>query len=332
MSATWFKFYNDLVDDPRYVALSDAAWTLHIHGMAYCSKNLTDGVIPRGMIRRLCGTKDPMKAAKELVAAGMWAEDGDGWEVVDYLKGQRSKAQVEAERKANREKMADYRAMKAAKNAGNTSSNDGCNGVTHSVTNAVSGEEVCSTDTESESDTDNHLQVLPSHQSVSYPESTDLTDEWVTNRAMEQLDGHVNFRYEQISNPGGYRKVYGPKMADAIRCVIAAGGDTYDIDEELESRWPTSDGLWEPRVPASVERSRGNLSIVAAPETTEPLYPPGERWAQSDLAPTDVVDETPLAPPPTNWREQVKAEQAAYRESKDERRAKYHEQVNERNQ
>lgn len=251
MSATWFKFYNDLVDDPRFVALSDAAWTLHIHGMAYCSKNLTDGVIPRGMIRRLCGTKDPMKAAKELVAAGMWAEDDDGWEVVDYLKGQRSKAQVEAAREANRERLAVWRA--GQKPAGNGTGN----AVGNAVTNAVSTDEVRAPDTDTDTDMTTSRLTGLSNAPV------DNSDDWVDSHAKQHLAAHIAFRSNQIDKPKALARSQLPKIIDTIRDVLAKDGDAYDIDDALEDEWPTFDELYEPTKPASVRRLHDRLKVIA---------------------------------------------------------------------
>ena len=101
---TWVKVDDLITEHEKCVDLSDAAWTLWLHGLLYCSRNLTDGRIPAAMLPRLSAVKNPKKAAGELVKAGLWDEHDGAWWVHDYLDHQRSKAQVEAEREAATER------------------------------------------------------------------------------------------------------------------------------------------------------------------------------------------------------------------------------------
>ena len=54
-------------------------WAL---GTAYCADQLTDGVIERDVLKGVLHGRPSDAAA--LVAAGFWAEHGDGWIYVDY--------------------------------------------------------------------------------------------------------------------------------------------------------------------------------------------------------------------------------------------------------
>jgi hypothetical protein len=94
----WFKVEDVMTEHPKCVGLTPFAWTLWLHAMSYCSRNLTDGHIPQAMLPRLCAIKDADKAAAELVDAGMWHVTEDGWAVHDYLDHQRSRADVQADR------------------------------------------------------------------------------------------------------------------------------------------------------------------------------------------------------------------------------------------
>jgi hypothetical protein len=96
--ATWLKIDDTMVENPKCVDLSPFAWTLWLHGVSYCSRNLTDGHIPQAMLPRLTSITDPGRAADELVDAGMWHATEDGYEVHDYLDHQRSRSDVEADR------------------------------------------------------------------------------------------------------------------------------------------------------------------------------------------------------------------------------------------
>lgn len=89
------KLYIAIVDHPKFVGLSDAAWTLWMHGLVYAGRSQSDGLIPTGMLNRLCNTRNPTKAAAELVTAGAWEIDVDGWVIHDYLGWQTSAAEIE---------------------------------------------------------------------------------------------------------------------------------------------------------------------------------------------------------------------------------------------
>ena len=95
---TWVKIDDLITEHPKFVGLTDAAWTLWIHGLAYSGRNLTDGLIPTGMLRRLCNTANPAKAAAELVTTGLWDLVPAGWEIHDYCEHQRTSDEVEEQR------------------------------------------------------------------------------------------------------------------------------------------------------------------------------------------------------------------------------------------
>jgi len=94
--STWVKLPDKLPDEPAVAGLSDAAFRLHVTALCYCSRHLTDGLVPDAMIGRW-GVRGAQRAANELVEAGLWAWKGDGdYTIPDYLDTQRSRAQVEA--------------------------------------------------------------------------------------------------------------------------------------------------------------------------------------------------------------------------------------------
>ncbi|MCW2768361.1 MAG: hypothetical protein JWO11_4320, partial [Nocardioides sp.] len=83
----------------------DAAW-LHVCALAYASRNLTDGLIPAGVVPRLSDRKQPKKLADKLESIGLWhAADHDcprcprpgpdEYVIHDYLVHQRSAEKVE---------------------------------------------------------------------------------------------------------------------------------------------------------------------------------------------------------------------------------------------
>lgn len=98
---TWVKVDVDCTEHPKLVGLSDAAWVMWLHGLTYAGRNLSDGFIPTGMMSRLCNTKNPRRAADELVKAGLWDVSPDGWTIHDYLEHQRSADSVTKHKRAS---------------------------------------------------------------------------------------------------------------------------------------------------------------------------------------------------------------------------------------
>lgn len=91
---TWVRIDDQMPDHPKVAGLTSDAFRLHITGLCYASRHLTDGDIPRAMIDRW-GVRHADRAAHELCSAGLWVEIPTGWRIHDYLEHQRSKAQVE---------------------------------------------------------------------------------------------------------------------------------------------------------------------------------------------------------------------------------------------
>jgi len=128
----WIRVSDDFYDNDKMLAAGTIGRDLYWHGMAFCNRNLTDGLIPRGRAVALVdwthaailtGThsgvdgQDCAPIAVGLVLdAELWHEDGHDclgcvqpgprhYVVHDYLKYQPSRAEVEAKAEANRERV-----------------------------------------------------------------------------------------------------------------------------------------------------------------------------------------------------------------------------------
>ena len=107
---SWLKLDDQFFDHPKVVqAGRDAAW-LHIAGMLYCARYLTDGFIPQGMVRRLTDVDRPEECAHTLVAVRLWEEAQGGYLVHDYLHYNPSRAKSEKDAEAARDRMRRNRA------------------------------------------------------------------------------------------------------------------------------------------------------------------------------------------------------------------------------
>lgn len=120
---------DEFPDHEKVDPLTDGAFRLHVSGMHYCARKLTDGRIPAARVPRLTPTFKPKHLA-ELVAADMWHEDGKGcgtetcptgdageYVVHDYLEWNKPREWWQARRRAETDRKAAYRARVAARKA-----------------------------------------------------------------------------------------------------------------------------------------------------------------------------------------------------------------------
>jgi hypothetical protein len=97
---TWTKLSEDFDQHPKIVAAGPMAELLHIHGLLYCNRYLTDGHIPATAVRRLAPNPTGfLRSVERLVELGIWVEVEGGYDVHDFLEYQPSRAKVLAERK-----------------------------------------------------------------------------------------------------------------------------------------------------------------------------------------------------------------------------------------
>lgn len=114
---TWVKLDDSFYDHPKVANLTPGAGWLHICGLCYCGRQLTDGVIPKGVEKRLTANVNVSKQVDELIDAGLWIDDGDTYRIHDFLEYQPSREKVLTEREAGaeRQRKARERRMKEAK-------------------------------------------------------------------------------------------------------------------------------------------------------------------------------------------------------------------------
>lgn len=91
----WVKVDDGFADHPKTLMLSLAAQGLWLAGLCYASRHMTDGRLPAAFLRRV-GDDGAAAAAEELVAVGLWHDNGAGWHIHDYTDYQRTREQIEA--------------------------------------------------------------------------------------------------------------------------------------------------------------------------------------------------------------------------------------------
>jgi hypothetical protein len=102
----WARFDDQFYDHPKVLSL-DPALALQCVGLqllatCWCSKQLSDGVLPASLPSRLGANR---KIVAELVRVGMWEDGGTEYIIHDYLDYNPSREQVEADREAAKERM-----------------------------------------------------------------------------------------------------------------------------------------------------------------------------------------------------------------------------------
>lgn len=103
---TWVKLTDSALDEPFLLDVSRGAVLLHIEALAYSNRYATDGVIHRAALRKLTTEPDPLAAAAELVAAGMWMATQEGWQLLWLLNDQPSSDEIQASREQARHRQA----------------------------------------------------------------------------------------------------------------------------------------------------------------------------------------------------------------------------------
>jgi hypothetical protein len=110
---SWLRIDDGFVEHPKILDLSDRAFRLHLAGLCYSARNLTDGVLVERSVRVLFAvTSAQRKHLLELVSASVW-EEGDGvWVIRDYLDYNPSAVKVKETRAAAKERMAKAREVR----------------------------------------------------------------------------------------------------------------------------------------------------------------------------------------------------------------------------
>lgn len=112
----WVRLTDDWYDDPDIIDAGPLAMLLWPVLISWSARNLQDGKIPAGQIRRLVDWSalgaEPEQAVASLVAAGRLQETAGGYLIVNFLKYQPSRAKVLSDRDASKDRAAKSRASK----------------------------------------------------------------------------------------------------------------------------------------------------------------------------------------------------------------------------
>jgi hypothetical protein len=137
----WVRISDDFYDHVKFADVTPLGVALWVTSLAWCNRNLTDGVIPRSVAARLIDTRGIalyetdvergqealwLDAVGELTHSGLWVDEGKQYRIHDYLRFQPSGEKIRAERKKTAERQEAWR---------NRNRNEGSNGQDNGVTN-----------------------------------------------------------------------------------------------------------------------------------------------------------------------------------------------------
>lgn len=121
---TWFKVDDGFYDHPKVVALQDNPhWplclSLWLLGGSYSARQLTDGFVPMGQLRRMAigmSHEQVEEVITILVHNELWREEGAGIRFCDWSDYQPTRQDVLDKRKTERDRKAEWRRNKLKKN------------------------------------------------------------------------------------------------------------------------------------------------------------------------------------------------------------------------
>jgi hypothetical protein len=100
---TWFKVDDSFHAHPKVLATDADALGLWVVAGSWSGANLTDGFVPDHVLTRLL--PDAVNLARKLITAGLWRKARGGYRFHDWGEFNPKREDVEAERKAARERM-----------------------------------------------------------------------------------------------------------------------------------------------------------------------------------------------------------------------------------
>lgn len=97
---TWIKLRPTLPEDDRWLDAGPVAFAVHVAALCWCDQQLTDGAVSPPRVRRIANAfgippAQADSAAETLVDIGFWEKIDQGYQIVDYLKDQLAKEDIE---------------------------------------------------------------------------------------------------------------------------------------------------------------------------------------------------------------------------------------------
>ena len=206
---TWVKIDDSFPDHPKVIGLSDKAFRVHIEGLCYCGRFLTDGFIPTTVATKFVSSD--LAIIDELCEAGLWIDLPNGYEIHDYLEHQSSKSDVTEKKETAKEKAKRYREAKKNK-------------APIEPTNDADWDEL-------ETSPNRHLERSENvrHQSTEYREQS--TENRVQRTDIEIKDKNISL--PRVKSAKNAVEIIGHKLSEAR----ANGINAWNLSKLVEEEW-----------------------------------------------------------------------------------------------
>lgn len=114
MPTSWIRWDVDYFTNPKAITAGVEGRALHMASACWSGMHATDGYVPADAVRVLCMWADvpQRKALDRVVDSGLWVANGTGFVLPGYLERNPSRADVERERAAQRERQRRYRSRR----------------------------------------------------------------------------------------------------------------------------------------------------------------------------------------------------------------------------
>lgn len=100
---------DNFADHPKNASLSDSAFRLHVAGILYCARHMTDGLLAADEVPRLV-RRFRRGALEELLDRRIWLRVMDGaFEIHDYLQWNDEREVILERRRKNAERVRGWR-------------------------------------------------------------------------------------------------------------------------------------------------------------------------------------------------------------------------------
>lgn len=282
---TYVKVHDGLPDHPKIIEAGGEAGWLYICGLAYASRQLTDGVIPKRLVPRLTDGSNPEASASALLRVGLWHEGvhecprcpqaaPDSYVIHDYTEHQRSAAEV-----------ADLRAKRsAAGQKGGRRSGQSRRAAAGSEANAEASAKQTlkqnGSKTEAETETETEVKEKNS-RTPAEPDNAPLRHD------VERVCRHL----AAVIEKGGSKKpTITKKWRSDIRLLIDKDGITPE-QAIAAIDWAHANDFWQAHIlsPAKLRQKYDTLRRQAAAEQRK-NRPAGPTTAPREMTPEEIHD------------------------------------------
>ncbi|MGA4875916.1 hypothetical protein [Streptomyces lydicamycinicus] len=236
---TYVKVHDGLPDHPKVIEAGGEAGWLYICGLAYASRQLTDGVISRRLVPRLTDGSKPEASASALVRVGLWHEGehdcptcpqagADNYVIHDYLEHQRSASEV-ADLRAKRSAAGQRGGKKSGESRRAASA-----GEANAEASASAKAKQAGSKTEPETETETEVKEKESGTSAKSLDNVHRTD-------IETVCKHLADRLEKS---GSKRPRITAKWRDSTRLLLDRDGITVD-QAKTAIDWAHDSDFWQ---------------------------------------------------------------------------------------